>query len=586
MSANNDTTPAEKASQEALSSLLFTIDQRRCFRFEAGAGAGKTYSLIKALKHVIAKGEKMLHSGQRVACITYTNVAKDEIVERTDNSPTVYADTIHAFAWSMINGLQKQMREFVPNINEKWNARIEEAGGKLKQTVKYDLGYPKATKDEIYLHHDDVIRLFSHFLHTPKFIQLLRSRFPIIFIDEYQDTNDGLANSIVDTIVTKPSCGILVGFFGDHWQKIYGSNSCGLIEADYEYLEVIEKNANFRSDKKIVEALNNIRPKLRQHESDANSKGQIDVFHSNRWIGVRRNEGHWRGDLPQEDAHEYLSKVKQHLTECNQWDFKTDNTKILMLTNNLLAEEQGYKNLIGAFSNTEDYLKRNDPYMAFLIDFLEPICQFYQQKKFGEMFKLMNKNRIHVNSQADKIRVKQNLDNLIACKENGTIGEVLDLLTLTKTPRLPDAIESSEREFKEQLQAMSDGNTEIELSHRVKTIRNTKYSELVALMEFIHDKTPFSTKHGVKGAEFDNVLVVCGRGWNQYNWNQFLEWSDAPVPLDKRESYERNRNLFYVACSRAKKHLAILFTQELSSTAIKNLEIWFGTSNIHDVTKL
>ena len=99
----------------------------------------------------------------------------------------------------------------------------------------------------------------------------------------------------------------------------------------------------------------------------------------------------------------------------------------------------------------------------------------------------------------------------------------------------------------------------------------------------VDEKTPFSTKHGVKGAEFDNVLVVCGRGWNLYNFNRYLEWAGSPehIPPDKQDTFERNRNLFYVVCSRPKKRLAILFTQKLTGQAMSTLSNWFGQEAIH-----
>ena len=103
---------------------------------------------------------------------------------------------------------------------------------------------------------------------------------------------------------------------------------------------------------------------------------------------------------------------------------------------------------------------------------------------------------------------------------------------------------------------------------------------MIALASFIDDKTPFSTKHGVKGAEFENVLVVCGRGWNNYNWSQFLEWANNGVPKGKEDSFERNRNLFYVACSRSKTRLAVLFTQFLTKNALATINNWFGTENV------
>lgn len=42
--------PAEQASKETLSAMFLAIENNQCFRLEAGAGAGRTYSLIEALK--------------------------------------------------------------------------------------------------------------------------------------------------------------------------------------------------------------------------------------------------------------------------------------------------------------------------------------------------------------------------------------------------------------------------------------------------------------------------------------------------------------------------------------------------------
>jgi DNA helicase-2/ATP-dependent DNA helicase PcrA len=101
------TNPAEEAAQRALDSVYTCIRERRSFRLEAGAGAGKTYSLVKALKFIINdQGASLLRQRQQVACITYTNVATDEILSRTDGHPAVLASTIHSFCWSLIKGFQ------------------------------------------------------------------------------------------------------------------------------------------------------------------------------------------------------------------------------------------------------------------------------------------------------------------------------------------------------------------------------------------------------------------------------------------------------------------------------------------------
>jgi DNA helicase II / ATP-dependent DNA helicase PcrA len=116
-------------------------------------------------------------------------------------------------------------------------------------------------------------------------------------------------------------------------------------------------------------------------------------------------------------------------------------------------------------------------------------------------------------------------------------------------------------------------------------LREVSYREVVALTRYIDEQTPFSTKHGVKGAEFENVLVVFGRGWSHYDFNKFLEWAGAgdEIPANKREAFERNRNLFYVACSRPRRRLALLFTQRITSRAITTLGSWFGEDAIHSL---
>jgi DNA helicase-2/ATP-dependent DNA helicase PcrA len=146
---------------------------------------------------------------------------------------------------------------------------------------------------------------------------------------------------------------------------------------------------------------------------------------------------------------------------------------------------------------------------------------------------------------------------------------------------IPDAIERRERELEGRPQPPSEG-VEPDLVERLRKLRSVPYSQLRALAKFINEQTPFSTKHGVKGAEFENVLVVLGRGWNQYNFNSFLEMAgEISVPPGRMDMYERNRNLFYVVCSRPKRRLALFFTQRLSTRALATLSQWFGADMIH-----
>lgn len=575
MTADASLNPAEQASEAALKRIRECLAEGKSFLLEAGAGAGKTYSLIQTLKHLIAeKGNELVSKYQQIACITYTNVAADEIKARTDSHPAIHSSTIHHFCWSLIKDFQPYLREKLPEI-DKWSEKIEEAGGISNQEVIYDLGYRKIDDKEITLHHEDILSFMVIILNEPKFQRLFAKRYPILFIDEYQDTDTALAESLKSCFL-ETGTGPLIGFFGDHWQKIYGSG-CGNIE--HPNLEVIGKEANFRSVPVIVNSLNNMRPALTQQVRDPDAAGAVSIFHTNDWQGTRQTGGHWGGDLPPEDAHHYLENLKTRL-QGEGWEFSPNKTKILMLTHNLLATEQGYKGLFNVFGRNEAFTKKEDRHIAFMVEILEPVCAAYANHHYGEMFSLLGRRTPLMSSHQNKEEWTRDMDTLLALRANGTIGEVIDHLLRTRRPRLPEGIENKERRLQEWLQQAPEEREESRSLSELNRLRAVAYSEITALANFLNDSTLFNTKHGVKGAEFENVLVVCGRGWNQYNFNQFLEWAGSTIPENREESYERNRNLFYVACSRPKKRLCLLFTQELSAAAIATLGRWFGSDTI------
>ncbi|MEN4478606.1 3'-5' exonuclease [Mycolicibacterium cosmeticum] len=101
----------------------------------------------------------------------------------------------------------------------------------------------------------------------------------------------------------------------------------------------------------------------------------------------------------------------------------------------------------------------------------------------------------------------------------------------------------------------------------------------------LSESTAFSTKHAVKGAEFNDVVVLLGRGWAQYDFARMLSLYPNRDKLadSERARFERSRNLFYVAVSRAKHNLALLFTQELDATALGTLTEWVGAENVVSV---
>ncbi|WP_312809058.1 UvrD-helicase domain-containing protein [Agrobacterium cavarae] len=566
--------PAESASRKALEAVYACLEAGESFRLEAGAGAGKTYSLVKALRFLIERHHKtMPRRSQQIACITFTNVAKAEIEARTDRSPLVLCETNHAFCWSLISGFQRQLRELITEMPA-WQERLAEAGGLGDRSVEYSLGHRSIRDRQVSIHHDDVLPLTIKLMENAKFRRLMADRYPIILIDEYQDTDADWVEAIKTHFLGQPGAP-LFGFFGDHWQKIYGGG-CGKLE--HPAVKAIGKEANFRSVSTVVDSLNRMRPELPQFVEDLDAPGEVRVFHTNNWIGDRQKGVHWGGDLPSGVGHETLHRVKQTLSDSG-WDLSSSKTKILMLTHRVLANEQGYSSLPTVFRYNEAFTKKEHPYIAYFVDVLEPACDAYSNKKFGAMFEALSSNVPQIHGHGDKEAWAKAMDALIALREDGTVGQIVDHLGKTKRPRLPDAVSDRERDLR--AFDRTSGEEMPPALLEIEKLREVPYAEVRALRSYHDGYSPFETKHGVKGAEFENVLVVVGRGWNRYNFGEMLELAGAvAIPAAKQDAFERNRNLFYVVCSRPKRRLALLFTQALSPSALGTLQQWFGADTI------
>ena len=75
----------------------------------------------------------------------------------------------------------------------------------------------------------------------------------------------------------------------------------------------------------------------------------------------------------------------------------------------------------------------------------------------------------------------------------------------------------------------------------------------------------YHTYHGTKGLEFDNVLIVMGRGFGREKnyFEYFFQMYGAELQGENLQSYESARNLLYVAVTRAIKNLSILYVDDV-----------------------
>ena len=92
----------------------FDLDSPKSFFLFAGAGSGKTRSLVKLLNVVRSRfGERLQRNHGRVGVITYTNAARDEIRHRLKYDPLVEVSTIHSFCWELIKTHTNDIKEII-----------------------------------------------------------------------------------------------------------------------------------------------------------------------------------------------------------------------------------------------------------------------------------------------------------------------------------------------------------------------------------------------------------------------------------------------------------------------------------------
>lgn len=120
----------EKNIKEKIMSL---IDRKQSFCFNAGAGSGKTHSLMETISYILNKNNKTLEkNNQKIMIITYTNVAVQEIKNRLGYSDLIEVSTIHTRLWELIKNFKEDILKLHVNL---MNDKIEEFKEKIESLV-------------------------------------------------------------------------------------------------------------------------------------------------------------------------------------------------------------------------------------------------------------------------------------------------------------------------------------------------------------------------------------------------------------------------------------------------------------------
>lgn len=547
--------------------IIAALQAGNSFRVEAGAGSGKTYSLIKAIEW-LQENKRVEYSRkkQTVASITYTNAAVDVISERLSKDSFIFPSTIHFFAWNAI----KQYQSFLIDIVTSDPDFLPDEGDIFKVVeVSYTLGHRYKENGIQYLYHDDVLKLFCCLLDNPKFRRVFADKYPLILIDEYQDSYKPIIDRFVSFFIAKKK-GPQFGFFGDAWQTIYQSNkACGVIEN--ENLEIIKKGSNFRSAPRIVQLLNDLRPDLPQTSAIDNFNGEVVVITCDDYIGPRRVERNFKDELP---ADELTNRLNNVIEKIKRESSEKDKLKVLMITHKVLATQQGYEQLLDILA--DGLRDKEDPFLSFFMNTVEPVYKALKESNMQLLFETLGIKRFPITKKSEKIRWKELLEQLDKVRTQKAI-DVLELINRSKLIPVPPNLEEWCNLYQNAPETLYTSNTPIQ------SFLELSYSQFTAAIDFLYPDAMFSTEHGAKGEEYDNVLFVISKGWNQYQFETYAPMitGHTSIPNGKLTSFERNRNLFYVCCSRAKKRLFFFVSVPIDATFKAFLTDLVGVDNIY-----
>lgn len=554
---------ADKVDEE----IIATLQEGQSFRVEAGAGSGKTYSLNKAIEWIQAnKITEYRSKKQNVICITYTNAAVNVIEERLSKDSFILPSTIHSFAWNAIKQYQGLLVDIVTNDP----TFSPDEGDFTKVTeVTYTLGHRYKENGIQYLYHDDVLKLFCLILDKAKFRRLFADNYPLILIDEYQDSYGPIIERFIGYFIAE-NTGPQFGFFGDAWQTIYQSNkACGIIE--HGNIKVIKKGSNFRSAPRIVQFLNDLRPDLPQKSAIDNFQGEVIVVTCEDYSGYRRTDRNYKGELPPDEIRTRLNAVAEKIKQIASPD---ETLKILMITHKVLAVQQGYERLLDIL---KDGLRdKDEPFLMFFMNTVEPIYKALETSNMQLLFDTLGIKRYPIKQKSEKHKWKKLHDDLSEVRKKKAIDVFEVVIKSNLIPILPK-LEGWYRLYKDSPDVLYISDMSIQ------SYLNIDYEQFKAAIDFLYPEDAlFSTEHGVKGEEYDNVVFVIGKGWNQYQFETYAPMINGTVriPEGKEDSFVRNRNLFYVCCSRAKKRLFLFVTVPIDSTFKEFLIKLIGNNKI------
>lgn len=568
------------------------LAQPKSFFLFAGAGSGKTSSLIKALNHVRrAHGETLRFQGKRVCVITYTNAACDEIKRRMEFDQTIEVSTIHSFAWSLISGLNQDIRSWLHTnlTSEIGELELAEAKGRSGTKASADRIAKISSKKKrlanlafvrqfIYspsgdnrgrdaLNHSEVLKISAAFLREkPTMQNILVGRYPILLIDESQDTNKLLIEALF-SVQAIHRTKFALGLLGDMMQRIYNDGKDGLGQDLPGDWATPGKRLNHRCPKRVIRLINKVRMPVDNQEQLPRTdsiEGWVRLF-----ILPSNTEN-------KPAAEQSIALKMAHLTTDERWQ-NVETYKSLILEHRMAARRMGFLDMFAA-------LQEVDSFRTGLLDGTLSIVRFFseqvlplvvaqrQNDRFAvarivrELSPILSEERLrNTIEQSKQLRLAQDAVNRLVSlwtdSKAPTFRDVIDNIVITGLLAIPDSLKPSIGRIgpfaiREEDEEEEQADRQSEKSVAIEKFLASPFAQIEPYSAYVAGKARFDTHQGVKGLEFPRVMVIMddteARGF-LFNYEKLFATTDSGST-----SVESTRRLFYVICSRAESSLALV----------------------------
>ena len=602
---------------EMLENCIFSTPRKSFFLF-AGAGAGKTFSLVLLLRKIRDRiGKDLLLQGKNVAVITYTNAATDEIINRLDYSSIFRISTIHSFVWDVIKHYQTDIRSlYCQHLSEEMTTLRKKLNDTKNKTTKTYLSnkeklndlnerFEKAKTIERFIYnpngsnqeynalkHAEVIKISAQMIKDIPLLQrIIAQKYPILLIDESQDTKKELVDAFFE--IQKNFASIFtLGLLGDQKQRIYTDgkeNIESIIPAGWE--KPI-KRMNYRSGRRIIRLANSIGKDIDIHAEQNPREDANDGF-------VRLFIVKQRDDQNKDEVEKNIRHIMFEQTNDEKWVGEDTDVKSLTLEHMMAVRRLGFAEFFAPFSKVSKYqmtfLQGTVPELEFFTKEVLPIVKSINDggrqaleilKEYSPLLSRQNKDKpyeLYLRCRDAATRLTDFVNG------NKTIRVVTEEIIKSQLLKVPDVVKQA---YTLKLSELDE--TVAEDIRAWVEVMDLPISMIHKYDDYVNQKSQFDTHQGVKGLEFDRVMVIIddseAKGF-LFSYDKLFGvkgLSDADkrnLMEGKETSIERTKRLFYVTCTRAKNALAVVMYTYVPENVKKEAidKGWFDENEIINI---